>query len=106
MIYNFLRSPKKKEQFQKISLSRQTIARRIEDLEVTIKKFYIRSWRHYILLISHWSKYGKQKYCSGCLFVRGVNKSFDVTEELATVIPIKVTAQGSDLFEVVMTNPM
>ena len=37
-------------------------------------------------------------------FVRGVNKSFDVTEELATVIPLKVTAQGSDLFEAVMTN--
>ena len=38
------------------------------------------------------------------IFVRGVNKSFDVTEELATLVALKGTTKGSELLGSVIGN--
>ena len=38
------------------------------------------------------------------IFIRGVDDYFEITEELAAIVPIKGTTRGSDLLEGVMTT--
>ena len=38
------------------------------------------------------------------IFVRGVNESFDITEELAVIVPLKGTTKSSELLEPVVGN--
>ena len=92
-----------KEQFEKISLSRQTIALCIEVLEISIKKS-LTSKAEVIALYSLTidESIDSKDTAQVAVLKRGVDESFDVTEELASIVSLKGTAKGSDLLEAVM----
>ena len=95
--------PEKKETFVKISLSRQTITRRVEELGNSIEETLIaktRKFLSYSLALDESTDVRSTAQLA--LFVRGVDDDFEVTEELAAIVPMKGTTRGIDLLEAVM----
>ena len=95
--------PEKKETFAKISLSRQTITRRVEELGNSMEETLIakaRKFSWYSLALDESTVVRSTAQLA--LFVRGVDDDFEVTEELAAIVPMKGTTRGIDLLEAVM----
>ena len=95
--------PEKKETFAKISLSRQTITRRVEELGNSIEETLIakaRKFSSYSLALDESTDVRSTAQLA--FFVRGVDDDFEVTEELAAIVPMKGTTRGIDLLEAVM----
>ncbi|XP_060929426.1 general transcription factor II-I repeat domain-containing protein 2-like [Limanda limanda] len=92
-----LMCPEKKETFEKVSLCRQTVARRIEDiarnLELQLQEKVV-TFDLFSLALD--------ESCDPAqllIFVRGVTKDFEITEELAAVRSTQGTMTGTDLFQ-------
>ena len=95
----------KKELFKKMSLSGQTIARRTENLAVSVLESLVPKagdFAFYLLALDE--SMNIKDTVQVAIFVRGVDKSFGVTEELASVVPLKGTTKGSDILEAVMAT--
>ena len=97
--------PDKKKIFAKINLSRQTIARRVEELGNSIEESLMakaRNFSSYSLALDESTDIRSTAQLE--IFIRGVDDYFEVTEDPAAIVPIKSTTRGSDLLEGVMAT--
>ena len=103
--FAYFMCPEKKELFEKISLSRQTIARRTKDLAVSVLESLVPKGGDFAFYSLALDKSTDIKDSAQvAIFVWGVDKNFGVTEELAFVVPLKGTTKGSDILEAVMAT--
>ena len=84
--------PKKKETFAKISLSRQIFASRVKELAYSMEESLTAKAQTLLL------------YSLALIFMRGVDDNFEITEELASIIPLKGIIRGIDLLKGVMAT--
>jgi hypothetical protein len=91
--------PEKKNLFANISLSAQTVTRRIEELSENISQQLIdvsRSFAFYSLALD------ESVDCTDtsqlAIFIRGINNDFEIHEELLKLVPIYDTNKGVDIF--------
>ena len=92
--------PDKKAQFAKLSLSRQTVARRIEELASNVErtlKYRATNFQFYSLALDESGDASDTAQLA--IFLRGVDKDFIITEELAALVPLKGTTKTIDLME-------
>ena len=89
--------PDKRDIFGKISLSGRTITRRIEDLSSErAKKF-----EFYEIALDESTD--ATDIAQVAIFVRGINATFDITEELAGLVSLKDTTTGENIFQGTMS---
>ena len=97
--------PDKKETFAIISLSRQTIARHVEELGNSIEKSLMAKVRNFLLYsLALDESTDIRSTAQLAIFIRGVDDYFEITKELAAIVPIKGTTRGSDLLKGVMAT--
>ncbi|XP_075053814.1 general transcription factor II-I repeat domain-containing protein 2-like [Mixophyes fleayi] len=94
--------PDKKGDFSKISLSHQTIARRIDDIGKSIEKV-LKSraaiFKFYAMAIDESTDATDTAQLA--IFIRGIDDEYNITEEMASLVPLKDTTKASDLYEAV-----
>ncbi|XP_043931709.1 general transcription factor II-I repeat domain-containing protein 2-like isoform X2 [Protopterus annectens] len=92
--------PEKKSDFSKISLSHQTIARRVEDIskytENTLES-RCATFKFYSIALDKSTDVTDTAQLA--IFIRGVDKDFGITEELASLVPLKDTTKSIDLYK-------
>lgn len=82
--------PDKKTDFSKISLSHQTISRRIDDIGKSIENKLeekVRSFKYYSLAIDESTDV--MDTAQVAIFVRGIDNEFNISEEMASLVPLK-----------------
>lgn len=96
--------PDKSKLFSNISLSRRTVCRRINDIsnEIVVQlRDQIQDFKYFSLAFDESTDISNTAQL--VVFVRGVNESFQVTEEMLNVISLKGTTTGEDIFQAVKT---
>lgn len=94
--------PDKRKLFSNLSLSRQTVCRRISDIsnEIIVKlRDKIQDFKYFSLAFDESTDISDSAQL--VVFVRGVNESFEVTEEMLNLISLKGTTTGKDIFHAV-----
>jgi hypothetical protein len=94
--------PDKKTEFSKISLSRQTITRRIEEIGKAIEKDIeskAANFNFFALAIDESTDVTDTAQLA--IFIRGVDNEYNITEEMASLVPLRDTTKSSDLYEAV-----
>ena len=94
--------PEKKSLFAYISLSARTVTRRIEDLSADVKislKELSRQFEFFAIALDE-SKDLKDT-AQVDVFIRGINAHFDITKEFASLVPLKETTTGLNIFNAV-----
>ena len=97
--------PDKTDQISKISLSHQTIARRIVDLSCSIEnKLILRAsnFRFYSLALDESTD--STDTAQVAIFIRGIDDDFNITEEMAALLSLKDTTKANDIYKVVTTT--
>ena len=92
--------PESKGKFEKISLSRRTVTRRVELIDEDIvselnKK--AESFKLYSLALDESNDI--KDTAQLLIFIRGINDSFEITEELLSMESLKGKTRGEDLYE-------
>ena len=91
--------PDKTEQISKISLSHQTIARRIVDLSSSIENQLIlraSNFKFYSLALDESTD--ATDTAQVAIFVRGIDNDFNITEEMAALVSLKDTTKANDIY--------
>ncbi|XP_056633912.1 general transcription factor II-I repeat domain-containing protein 2-like [Diorhabda sublineata] len=91
--------PEKKNEFEKISLSRRTIVRRIEMMANDIKRTLtdrMAGFESFSIALDESTDLSNTAQLA--IFIRGIDKEFTVTEELLALQPLKATTTGEDIF--------
>ncbi|XP_067123968.1 general transcription factor II-I repeat domain-containing protein 2-like [Centruroides vittatus] len=99
--------PDKKSDISKISLSHQTIARRIDDLGKYIEsdlKSKACGFTFYFLAMDESTD--ATDTAQFAIFIRGINDEYSVTEEMLLLVPLKDTTKSRDLYEAVKKTLM
>ncbi|XP_063814316.1 general transcription factor II-I repeat domain-containing protein 2-like [Pseudophryne corroboree] len=94
--------PDKKGDFSKISLSHQTVARRIEDIRKSIEKVVKSRAAHfkfYAMAIDESTDATDTAQLA--IFIRGIDDKYNIIEEMAALVPLKDTTKARDLYEAV-----
>ncbi|XP_077573515.1 general transcription factor II-I repeat domain-containing protein 2-like [Stigmatopora nigra] len=92
--------PESKGKFEKISLSRRTITRRVELIDEDIVSELNKKAATFKLFSLALDESTDIKDTAQLLiFIRGINKSFEITEELLSMEPLKGKTRGEDLYE-------
>ena len=95
---------KKRDLFGKISLSARTVTRRIEDLSSNIKTtLQERAQKFELYAITLDESTDATDIAQVAIFVRGINATFDITEELASLVSLKDTTTGENIFQVIIS---
>ncbi|CAK1583558.1 unnamed protein product [Parnassius mnemosyne] len=91
--------PEKKNEFEKISLSRGTVVQHIEMIANDIKTTLTDRMAGFeSLSIALDESTDLSDTAQLAMFIRGVDKEFTITEELLTLQPLKGTTTGEDIF--------
>jgi len=88
--------------FEGISLSEQTISRRVKEVGADLKdqlQQKCKIFEHYSIALDESTDISSTAQLS--IFVRGVESDFTVTEELLDVVPMTGTTTGEDIFKAV-----
>uniref|UniRef100_A0AAX7SFU8 SPIN-DOC-like zinc-finger domain-containing protein n=1 Tax=Astatotilapia calliptera TaxID=8154 RepID=A0AAX7SFU8_ASTCA len=91
--------PETKDKFEKISLSRRTVTRRVdagEDITSILNK-KAKSFTFYSLALDESNDV--KDTAQLLIFIRGINETFEITEEFLTMESLKGQTRGEDLFE-------
>ena len=92
--------PEGSSQLANISLSRWTVVRRIHEMSKNISNSLRSRIASFKVLLSHALDDGTDASDTAQLavFIPGFGSEFTITEELLSLVPIKVTTTGKDLF--------
>lgn len=88
--------------FANIPLSRRTVSRRIKEISLYLEnklKNTAANFKFFSLAVDESTDSSDTAQLA--IFIRGVDKDFNITEELANLIPLKDTTKSSDLFQAV-----
>ncbi len=93
--------PENKDKFEKISLSRRTVTRRVEliddeDIASELQK-KAESFKLYSLTLDESNDI--KDTAQLLIVIRGINDSFEITEEFLTMESLKGKARGQDLYD-------
>ncbi|GBP17497.1 General transcription factor II-I repeat domain-containing protein 2A [Eumeta japonica] len=91
--------PEKKNEFEKNSLSRRTVVRRIEMMANDIKTILtgrMAGFESFSIALDESTDLSDTAQLA--IFIRGVDKEFTVTEELLALQPLNKTTTGEDVF--------
>ncbi|XP_042242397.1 general transcription factor II-I repeat domain-containing protein 2B-like [Homarus americanus] len=94
--------PDKKNQFENVCLSRRTIVRRVENIAENMYlqfKEKVRTFEYYSLALDE--SCHVRDTAQLLIFIRGITKYFEVTEEMVSMQSLKGTTTGEDLLEAV-----
>ena len=94
--------PDKTDQISKISLSHQTIARRIVELSSSIENKLIlqaSNFKFYSLALDESTD--ATDTAQVAIFVRGIDNDFNITEEMAALVSLKDTTTANDIYKAV-----
>ena len=94
--------PDKNKLFSSINLSRQTICCRIDDISIEIVvtlRDQINQFKAYSLTFDESTDISDTSQL--VIFIRGVNDSFQVTEEMLNLLNLKDTTREEDIFQAV-----
>ncbi|XP_076737841.1 general transcription factor II-I repeat domain-containing protein 2-like [Maylandia zebra] len=92
--------PETKDKFEKISLSRRTVTRRVELIDEDITSILnkkAKSFTFYSLALDESNDV--KDTAQLLIFIRGINETFEITEEFLTMESLKGQTRGEDLFE-------
>lgn len=97
--------PENKCLFEQVSLSRQTITRRIEDLGLNLFEQVQDRVKHFqYFSIALDESTDMVDTAQLLIFVRGVNANFEITEELAALESLSGTTTGEDIFKALLNT--
>ena len=92
--------PEKKKEFEKMSVSKRQIVRRLDmmagDINVKLSE-RAAEFEAFSLALDEITDFSETAHVA--IFIRGVDKDFTVTEELLTLQPLKGTNKGEDIFD-------
>ncbi|PVD36572.1 hypothetical protein C0Q70_03557 [Pomacea canaliculata] len=92
--------PEKKNAVEAVSLSRTTIARRVEDMGKHLQsKLRDKTARFEMFSIAAYESTDSSDTAQLLVFIRGTNSDFELTEELATMRGMHGNTTGEDLFK-------
>ncbi|KAL3972518.1 protein YIPF1/2 [Sarotherodon galilaeus] len=89
-----------KDKFEKISLSRRTVTRRVELIDEDITSILnkkAKSFTFYSLALDESNDV--KDTAQLLIFIRGINETFEITEEFLTMESLKGQTRGEELFE-------
>nr|XP_061800942.1 general transcription factor II-I repeat domain-containing protein 2-like [Nerophis lumbriciformis] len=92
--------PDKRQLFSNVSLSRNTIAERVDELSINLKEQLVKKGKEFIaysLAVDESTDISDIAQLS--IFIRGVDSSLSVTEEFLALRPMHDTTTGHDLYE-------
>ena len=97
---------KRNKTFAKICLLRQTIARRVEELGYSLEESLTAKAQNFSLayFMALDESTNIRSTAQLAIFIREIDDNFEITEELAAIIPLKDTTRGIDLLEGVMAT--
>ena len=94
--------PSQASLFSKISLSRQTITRRIEDLAENIENALKKATSDFVFYsVAFDESTDMSDTAQLAIFIRGVDSNFVVTEEMLRLYPMTGTTKGTDISKAV-----
>uniref|UniRef100_A0A3P9L2A9 Uncharacterized protein n=1 Tax=Oryzias latipes TaxID=8090 RepID=A0A3P9L2A9_ORYLA len=93
--------PDKRQLFSNVSLSRNTVAERIDQLSTNLKEQLIERGSLYLIAYSLTvdESTDTSDIAQMSIFIRGVDSSLSITEELLAFRPLHGTTAGQDLYE-------
>lgn len=97
--------PEKKREFEKVSLSRRTVVRRIDMMASDIKKTLtdtLASFQAFSIALDESTDLSDTAQLA--IFIRGVDEEVAVTEELLALRPLQGTTTGKDIFAEVQST--
>ena len=97
--------PENKCLFEQVSLSRQTITRRIEDLGLNLFEQVQDRVKHFqYFSIALDESTDMVDTAQLLIFLRGVNANFEITEELGALESLSGTTTGEDIFKALLNT--
>ena len=91
--------PNQKKLFEGISLSPNTVATRVTELAADVEKQLLataKNFEAFLIALDESTDVSGTAQCA--VFIRGVDRSLNITEEFLELIPLKSTTTGRDIF--------